>query len=111
MTDAERFKTGGKCKEAWLAIPENRRKRIDSFRNAWVTKVARPGVDPERVVAAIRLYYESPEGRGRWARRPANLLIDELWDESPSAWLGDEEPKAQTALDAAIAASEDGSHE
>ena len=93
--------------DAWSVIPTNRRTGLGRFRVMWIEHVTRPGIDPSTVKAALDAYYSSDQGKGEFARGPARLIADLIWEESPEAWADIKaDSKASDALDKMLAEEE-----
>ena len=86
VSSCERYETRPAAQQVWDVIPNCHRRGAAKWQEAWVLHVSRPGVDPEVVKSSLAAYYESPDGKGEFSRRPATCLRDEIWNESPEAW-------------------------
>ena len=85
-SNSEKLSFGESVDIGWSAIPENRQRAKGKFTNAWIDKVISADVDLELVCNALSAYYGSDEGRGKFHRQPASLILDEIWNESKGQW-------------------------
>lgn len=86
VSSPEKHETKGEVAKAWAMIPRHRQKGIGEFRTVWVQEITRTDVDPEFVRTQLKAYYESAEGRGKYARKPATLITQEFWEEGLEVW-------------------------
>ena len=86
VSSVERFVTKNSVREAWNIIPPHSQRGIGAFRTLWVQNVIREEVDEKMVYRKLSEYYNSREGRGQFARKPATLISDEFWNEPKEAW-------------------------
>ena len=97
---SEKFVHSSSIQEAWNAVPSHKRSGLGRFRDAWIEHVIRPEVDTDMVIESVRAYYNSDQGRGKFARGPVRVITDTIWDEDPSAWKSTEtDGKRVDALD------------
>lgn len=71
--------------EAWSELPAHAQRDSGRFQIAFV-QAMRLGVEPERLVATLQAYYESPDGRGKYAMHAHNWLHGERYNDNPAAW-------------------------
>lgn len=103
----ELYTHGPVIQDAWSKIPAHKRSGLGRFRTMWIEHVTRAEVDPNIVAEAISKYYESDQGRGEYARGPARLVADLIWEESPDAWTTNQSSaKAVDELDRMLSKEE-----
>lgn len=94
----------------FLQLPKNRQRKKSKFRDAcadaWEGGLDIGLMEP-KIMESLNAYYASDEGRSQFAREPATLIRDEVWDENPEAWKAAEadagEPKKEFDYDRWIA--------
>ena len=96
----ETYSSKGECDKAWTSAPSHKRRARGRFREAWVLHVVRPSIDTSLVIEAISEYYDSDEGKSKYARGLVRLITDEVWTEDKLAWHNTEEVKNDRRDDA-----------
>ena len=92
VSSSEKFNSKPEISIAWNRIPSNRQQGIGAFRTVWIQEITRTDVDPLMVGDKLEEYYKSPEGKGKYWRKPATLISDEFWNEGSEIWKGRDAP-------------------
>jgi uncharacterized protein YdaU (DUF1376 family) len=74
------------AKKAYDLAPVFRQQGWKRFFRAWNEIVMKQLIEPEKVVNAFSMYYDSPQGSGKFARGPHRLLEEEVWEDDPVSW-------------------------
>tara|TARA_R100000152_G_C6782033_1_gene218073 strand:- start:2783 stop:3469 length:687 start_codon:yes stop_codon:yes gene_type:complete len=92
---------------AWEFVPTLRKTGKRKFLNLWETLVLRQGLDHEKVIKSFEDYYNSPKGKGEYARGPIRLLEEAVWEDDPKSW-GENNTESISHLDAIYAEQQNG---
>ena len=88
----------------WASIPKNRQTKPATTKleiaRALQTLEAQPDMEApvHFLVTKLSEYYDSPEGQGKFHRRPLTWLTDGGWEEDPETWQNREEATARETL-------------
>jgi Holliday junction resolvasome RuvABC DNA-binding subunit len=85
---------GGFFAAMWSAVPSRKKKSKAAARRAF-DKAVTTTKNPEMLVDTIREYYESKEGRGKFAVMPSRWLNEGRWSDDRSAWSDTGEPPVE----------------
>ncbi len=88
MTPADRYAYRADTDAAHALLPPRARRNRTRFATEFIAAMGRSGLRPDELSAKLAVYFESPEGRGKFFREPARWLAEDGWAEDAEAWRG-----------------------
>ena len=70
----------------WQSLPRHRQQAKARVERAVTLAMRDHGVSVQELILACHRYYDSPAGRGQYARWPHTFIDDRGWEEDPVVW-------------------------
>lgn len=103
VDSSERYVTAEVADRAWAVVPKRNRIGKVALGNEIALALRDHPDAGDLIVSAMERYYRSPQGRGSFAKQPANWVRDGRWQDDPEAWnqnTGDDDiPEGMQRID------------